>query len=170
MSGKPLNPMGLDFTPNIHHDTYDFINPTKVDLSDRAVLITGASKGIGKATALSYAQAGASYIAIAARSSLESLKGELEEAAKKAGRASPKVLALQQDVTDYASVEQTVNDVEKTFGRLDIVISNAGYLEPFMPFLESKPEDWKRSYEVNILASITSLEPSYLFCSRLKTA
>ncbi|KAH9825846.1 NAD-P-binding protein [Teratosphaeria destructans] len=150
MSGKPLNPTGLDFTPSIHNDTYDFINPTRVDLSNRAVLITGASKGIGRATALSYARAGASYIAIAARSSLDSLEGELEEAAKKAGRASPKVLALQQDVTDNASVEKTVEDVEEIFGRLDIVISNAGYLEPFKPFLESKPEDWKRSYEVNV--------------------
>jgi FlaA1/EpsC-like NDP-sugar epimerase len=56
-----------DFVTN-HHDTYPFIDPTKANLSGKSVLITGASKGIGKATAISFAKAGCPKIAIAARS------------------------------------------------------------------------------------------------------
>ena len=65
-----LENAGINSTQIIHNDTYPFIDPANKDLSGRSVLITGASKGIGRSTALSFARAGASNIAIAARSSL----------------------------------------------------------------------------------------------------
>jgi trans-2-enoyl-CoA reductase len=50
----------MKFTPTERHDTYSYINPTNSNLSGKHVLITGASKGVGRATAISYARAAAS--------------------------------------------------------------------------------------------------------------
>jgi hypothetical protein len=146
MSGKALQINGADFTPTIHRDTYNFIKPEQVcfqnhinqisrrdlifrkfNLQNRAVFITGASKGIGKETALSFAKAGASFIAIAARSPLEDLKKQIGKTAHDAGRAPPKVLALKVDVSDWSSVQQATKDVDSAFSRLDIVseVSNS---------------------------------------------
>ena len=62
-------------TKQVHSDTYPAIDPTKANLGGKAVFISGASKGFGKAIALSLAKAGASYIAIGARSSEYEGKG-----------------------------------------------------------------------------------------------
>ncbi|KAF2166581.1 hypothetical protein M409DRAFT_66597 [Zasmidium cellare ATCC 36951] len=141
---------GTNFTPTIHKDTYAYIDPTQLDLSGRAVFITGASKGIGKETAISYAKAGASYIAIAARSGMDELEGSMIKAAKEAGRNEPKVLKLVLDVTSEESVQKAAESTEREFGRLDILVNNAGYLEPFVPITESKVEEWWKVWEINI--------------------
>ncbi|KAK4500299.1 hypothetical protein PRZ48_008488 [Zasmidium cellare] len=137
---------GTNFTPTIHKDTYDYITPTQFSLPNRAILITGASKGIGKATALSYAKAGASYIAIAARSGMDELEAEM----KKAAKGELKVLKIVLDVTSEESVEKAKEAVEREFGRLDVLVNNAGYLEEFVPITESKVEEWWRVWEINI--------------------
>jgi len=116
---------GADFVPAIHSDTYDFIKPEQFDLSGRSVFVTGASKGIGRETALSFARAGASFIGLGARSSLESLASDVEAAAKKAGRQAPKVITVKLDVEDYASAEAAAKEVETAFGKLDILVNNA---------------------------------------------
>jgi NAD(P)-dependent dehydrogenase (short-subunit alcohol dehydrogenase family) len=120
---------GLDFTSTIRNDTYEFIKPEQFDLTDRAILVTGASKGLGKDNAISFARAGASKIAIAARSSLEDVEKQMKEAAQKAGRKEPTILSLKLDVTDKQSVSDAVAKIEQEFESLDIVINNAGYLE-----------------------------------------
>lgn len=76
----------FSFTPTIHDEPYDFVNPTKLDLSGKYVLIAGASRGLGRSMAVSYAKAGASGIAISGRSSLSSVAGEMQAAAKAASR------------------------------------------------------------------------------------
>jgi NAD(P)-dependent dehydrogenase (short-subunit alcohol dehydrogenase family) len=115
------------------------------------VLITGASKGIGKAAALSYARAGASGIALGARSSLESVVQEVLEAAKSAGHPEPRVAALKLDVTSQESVAAAASQVSKDFdGRIDILINNAGYLCKREPIQDSDPDDWWRTFEVNV--------------------
>ena len=96
---------GMDFTKTQHHDTYDRIKPEQFDLSGKAVFITGPSKGVGYAAALSFARAGASYIGLGARSDMSALEKEIQDAAKKAGRKPPKTLALKLDVTNQESVE-----------------------------------------------------------------
>jgi NAD(P)-dependent dehydrogenase (short-subunit alcohol dehydrogenase family) len=120
---------GLDFTSTIRNDTYEFIKPEQFDLTGRAILVTGASKGLGKDNAVSFARAGASKIAIAARSGLEDVEKQMKEAAQKAGRKEPTILSLKLDVTDKQSVSDAVAKIEQEFGSLDIVINNAGYLE-----------------------------------------
>ena len=141
---------GLDFTRTLHHDTYDFIKPEQFDLNGKAIFITGPSKGVGYAAALSYARAGASYMGLGARSDMSGLEKEIQEAAKRAGKKAPKTLAVKLDVTNEESVSNAAKDVERVFGRLDILVNNAGYLEPFVPVVESKVEEWWKVYEINV--------------------
>lgn len=162
-----LSPASLHYSPdtrpNTHRlgqefckrytDTYPYIDPTKHNLSGRAVLVTGASKGVGRAAALAYAKAGASHIAVAARSlnSLTSLTEELASAAKSAQRSAPQVLPLAMDVTSLESVTAAIQKVSQEFGKLDILINNAGYLEPFLKVTENDPKEWWKVWETNML-------------------
>ncbi|KAI1328393.1 NAD(P)-binding protein [Xylariaceae sp. FL0255] len=130
-----------------HTDTYPYISPEKIDLSGKSVFIAGASKGIGRETALTYAKAGASKIAIGARSDLTSLAEEI----KKAARGTPQVLSLSIDVTSEESVKACADKIEAEFGgALDILICNAGYLEEWLPVAESNPTEWWKTYEINV--------------------
>lgn len=140
---------GIDFTPTIRSDTYEFIKPEQWDLSSRAVFITGASKGLGKDNAVSFARAGASKIAIAARSSLDDVAKEMKQAAQKAGRPEPAILTLKVDVVDKQSVSDAATKIEKEFGGLDIVINNAGALENFKNIADSDPDEWWWTWQVN---------------------
>jgi NAD(P)-dependent dehydrogenase (short-subunit alcohol dehydrogenase family) len=152
MSQNPLakkSSNGVDFTPTIRNDTYDFVKPEQWDLSSRSVLVTGASKGLGKDNAISFARAGASKIAIAARSGMEEVEKEMKAAAQRAGKKEPTVLSLKLDVMDKQSVSDAVAKIEKEFGGLDIVINNAGALEQFTPIADSDPDDWWRTWQVN---------------------
>ncbi|KAH7411580.1 oxidoreductase-like protein [Phaeosphaeria sp. MPI-PUGE-AT-0046c] len=133
------------------HNTYPHIDPSTFNLKDKKIFITGASKGVGKAAALSYAKAGASCIAIAARSSLDAVAREVREAAKDAGRPEPQVVTIKIDVTDRASVEAAAEKVSTAFdGRLDVLINNAGYLSKFVGIAETDPDEWWIDWEVNV--------------------
>jgi NAD(P)-dependent dehydrogenase (short-subunit alcohol dehydrogenase family) len=134
-----------------HNDTYPAISPSNANLSGRSVFITGASKGVGKTTAIRYAMAGCSKIAIAARSPLAEVEKEVKAAAAAAGRPEPQVLALHVDITSDESVKTAADKVAQEFGgSLDVLIANAGYLEKWVPVTESDPVEWWRSWETNI--------------------
>lgn len=114
MGTDPLqkrNTVGADLVPTDRHDTYEFIKPTQFDMSGRTVLITGASKGCGRAFALAYARAGASNICITGRASLDGVEKEMQEAAKAAGRSASKVLKLKVEVTSEEEVERAAKEV-----------------------------------------------------------
>jgi len=146
----PIN-NGINFTKIYHHDTYPFIDPaTQSDQTGHYVLITGGSKGVGLATAISFAQAGAAGIAITGRSDLADAESKIMSAAKKAGKRAPQLLKLLMDVLDIKSVNNAAKEVEKSFPKLDILINNAGYLSSFELILESNPDEYWRNYEVNI--------------------
>jgi NAD(P)-dependent dehydrogenase (short-subunit alcohol dehydrogenase family) len=88
---------------------------------DSVVLVTGASSGIGRATALAFAHAGAN-VAVAARR-----KGLLDELAAQVGR---EILVLPTDVTRRDGVDACIDAVQRRFGRIDLVVNNAGVLIP----------------------------------------
>ncbi|KAF2024331.1 oxidoreductase-like protein [Setomelanomma holmii] len=148
--GQKYQNSGVNFTKD-RHDTYAYIDPSNFNLRGKSVLITGASKGVGKAIAISYAKAGASRIALGARSSLEAITKDVKEAAKQAGRPQPDVLALNLDVTDHSSVMVAVKNVGDAFeGRLDVLINNAGYLSSFAGIPDTDPDEWWKDWEVNV--------------------
>ncbi|GKT65032.1 short-chain dehydrogenase [Colletotrichum tofieldiae] len=152
MAPEPQQPSTVDaFTGDlIHHDTYPEINPVTVsNCTGKAVLITGASKGLGRAIAIGYAEAGASMIAVAARSDVSSTASAVLEAAKNAGRAEPTVLVLEMDVSNTSSVKAAAEKLAAEWGRLDILINNAGYMAPFRLLLEADDDEYIKTWDVN---------------------
>ncbi|OJJ67715.1 hypothetical protein ASPBRDRAFT_47751 [Aspergillus brasiliensis CBS 101740] len=145
---------GSHFTSTHHSTTYDYISPLKLDLSGKHVLITGAAweDGVGYATATAFARAGASAIAVADLHGVSSdLVAQLKSAAAQAGRPEPAVLSCTVDIANRDSVQAMHRTVSQGFGgRLDIVVNNAAHMEPVEPFLESDPDVYWRTWEVNI--------------------
>ncbi|KAL2836587.1 hypothetical protein BJY01DRAFT_238221 [Aspergillus pseudoustus] len=116
------------------------------------VFITGASKGIGRETTLSYARAGCTGIAIGARGDLTDLAQEIRDAATRTGKPVPHVVSLSLDVTDSRSVDRAVETiVSSSFPRIDILINNAGYLEQRRKLADSDPDEWWRTWRLNLL-------------------
>lgn len=142
---------GYNFTKTTHSKSYPTIDPTKTNLSGRKVLITGSSKSIGLRTAISYARAGASAIVLAARSDLSAVEKEVLAAAKDAGQKAPKIISVKLDVTDRKSVEDAAEKVRSELTYIDILISNAGILEPFTPIIDSDPDVWWATWKTNLL-------------------
>ncbi|KAH8765323.1 hypothetical protein F5883DRAFT_604747 [Diaporthe sp. PMI_573] len=99
--------------------------------------------------AASFAKAGASQIAIGARSDLSAASTSVLEAASKAGRNPPAILTLNMDVSDPSSVDAAAAKVRSEFGRLDIVINNAGILTGSGKIIDSDPEGWMRNFDIN---------------------
>ncbi|KAF2164506.1 hypothetical protein M409DRAFT_25383 [Zasmidium cellare ATCC 36951] len=143
-------PGDYTMTKEVHNESYPGIDPAKLNLSRKAVFIAGASKGVGRDTAASYAKAGASYIAIGARSSLSDTENDVKTAAKKAGRSEPQILLLKLDITDQKNVDAAVKEIGEKFGKLDVVINNAGVFAGRGLVGESDPEDWWWCMNVNL--------------------
>ncbi|OBT61064.1 hypothetical protein VE03_09481 [Pseudogymnoascus sp. 23342-1-I1] len=141
---------GHYFTAIRHSDTYATVDSSKLNLSGKYILITGASKGIGFATALSFAKAGCAGLALGARSDLSSLSKEIRDAASATGHATPQILSLELDVTSEASVAAAAVAMAQSFPRLDILINNAGYLEKRAKIAESDASEWWKTWEVNV--------------------
>ncbi|KAI9807938.1 MAG: hypothetical protein M1825_005244 [Sarcosagium campestre] len=142
---------GANFTRTTHTDTYVGILPARFpDHRGQAVLITGASKGIGRAIALSYAEGGVSYLALGARTNVDEVEAAVLEAAKNSYKTPPKVLKLLLDVTDVSSVSAAIEAVDQAFPKLDVLVNNAGCLEAPTPIADSDPEKWWHTWEVNM--------------------
>ncbi|CCM01538.1 uncharacterized protein FIBRA_03594 [Fibroporia radiculosa] len=140
---------GVDFVKTARHDTYPAINPAKANLTGKVVLVTGASRGIGKATAIAFAQAGASGLVLVARSDLSATKTACEAVATRPGQTL-KVLTVSVDTSDATQVNAALAKAKETFGRLDIVVNNAGVLEPYALLGDSNSETWWKTWNVNV--------------------
>lgn len=138
----------LDLTA--HHSRYDAIDPQsklKQSASGKVVFIAGASRGIGQATAIAFAQAGAKAVYLTARS-----EHALKETRNLVVQANPETQCVYSicDVTVATQVEAAVKDCVGKFGGIDVADANAGYLGPSTKIGESDPEGWWQSWEVNM--------------------
>ncbi|TEA13351.1 Short chain dehydrogenase citE [Colletotrichum sidae] len=142
------------FTATHRSTTYDFISPLKLDLSGRHILITGAAweEGVGYATATAFARAGASAIAVVdVHGVSDHLLSGLKTAATEAGRPEPLVLGCTVDISTLESVRDMHRVVSAAFGgRLDVVVNNAAHMEPLQRLLDSDPDVYWRTWEVNV--------------------
>lgn len=113
------------------------------DLSGKAAIITGASQGIGAASAEDLAQRGVAVV-LAARSAerIEALAEHIREAGGQA-------LAMRCDVTSYDDVAALVARCQAQFGRCDILINNAGVIEPISRIADSDPQGWAHAADIN---------------------
>lgn len=114
------------------------------ELTGRVALITGAAAGLGQAIAEAFARQGAKVI-VTDRPGVS-----LEDTIEKCARAkADEIYPHELDVTDSASIKKAVEDVEKYFGRIDILASNAGLNRP-MPMEQVTPEVWDSVLDVNL--------------------
>jgi len=125
-------------------------------LADRTALITGASRGIGHATALALAKAGAHVIAIARTvGGLE----ELDDAIKAVGGTATLVPL---DLKDFDALDRLGASLNERYGKLDVLVANAGILGPLSPLGHVEPKAWDDVMAVNVTANyrlIRSLDP-----------
>ena len=113
-------------------------------LESSVALVTGASSGIGEATARTLAAEGASVVLVARRAD------RLTELAEQISAAGGSALAIEADVTDRAMAEAVVARTVEEFGSLDILINNAGVML-LGPFLDAPLEELERMIQVNLL-------------------
>ena len=116
-------------------------------LRDKVVMITGASRGLGRALALGCSREGAK-LAINSRSE-DSLKPVAKEAQEV---GAEEVLAIPTDVSVGTEVQRLVEEAVRRFGRIDVLVNNAGLLGPRVPIEEYPEAEWRRVLDANLTA------------------
>lgn len=125
------------------------MSQTKID-EGKVAVVMGASRGIGLATANALARGGVTVV-LAARNG-----AACENAADSLRKGGHAASAVAVDVTDYSSVQGAVRFVEERFGRLDILINNAGVIEPLGRIGDCDPADWALSIQVNLIGAFNA--------------
>lgn len=113
-------------------------------LTNKVALVTGAGSGIGKATALALAEAGATVVAMSRTA--EEVEATAAEIVQQGGKAA----AATADITDDAGMGELIAKIEAEHGRLDIVVANAGINGVWAPIDELTPEEWDKTILVNL--------------------
>lgn len=112
-----------------------------MDMQGKTVVVTGASRGIGAAAARAFAAAGANVVLLA-RSG-----GAIGEVAREIG---DQALAVSCDVARWSQVKAAIDQAAWRFGGVDVLINNAGVIEPIALLRKSEPEDWARAFDINL--------------------
>ena len=113
-------------------------------------IVTGASRGLGKAIAVEYARQGASVVICARSQSPTGLAGTLQETVQEIQNDGGEVLGLSCDVTDEAQVNEMVRQARERFGRIDVLFNNAGTMVLGETILEIDPARWDQLIRINV--------------------
>ena len=113
-------------------------------LKGKVAIVTGSTKGIGRAIAIGYAEEGATVI-VCGRS--EDLANNLAQELTRRGK---KAVAMKLDVTSHDSINQVVNQVMKQFSRIDILVNNAGISPIWKRAEDTRKEDWEQIIATNL--------------------
>jgi NAD(P)-dependent dehydrogenase (short-subunit alcohol dehydrogenase family) len=127
------------------------MDPDLFRIDGKAALITGGGRRLGRAMAVALARAGADCVLVARR------RDDLAETVKLVEAEGRKAHAVVGDVTDPAIAPHAVEVAQREFGRLDVLVNNAG-LYHMQPIEETSLDNWRRVLEVNLVGS-------YLFCA-----
>ena len=114
------------------------------DLSKKVAMVTGANRGIGAATAIKLAEYGATVV-LTGRN-----RTSLNDVANIIYAAGGTVGIVLCDVTKFADVQNAVNHCVTEFGSIDVLVNNAGTIDPIVKLSESDPEVWGRAIDVNV--------------------
>jgi NADP-dependent 3-hydroxy acid dehydrogenase YdfG len=114
-------------------------------LEGKVAIITGASAGIGEATAIALAESGAKVVLVARRGN------RLEALVQKITAAGGEALAIVADITDDTQLPIIVDKTKSTFGEIDILVNNAG-IALTGKIADADPTDWRRMIELNLIA------------------
>jgi 3-oxoacyl-[acyl-carrier protein] reductase len=132
----------------------------ELGLTGKAAIVGGSSRGIGKAIALALAQEGCD-VAICARGE-EDLKTTAEEIRSQTGA---RVLPLVCDMSNYDDIQRLVHQTAETFGRIDIVVNNAGG-PPVGTFDDFSEEEWQKAVDQNFLSAVRTTREALPYLRR----
>jgi NAD(P)-dependent dehydrogenase (short-subunit alcohol dehydrogenase family) len=113
-------------------------------LEGKVAIVTGASRGIGRAIALAFADAGA-QLALASRN-----ESDLETLAKEIDAGGGKAITVPTDVTDREQIENLINTTKSELGRLDVLVNNAGGSRFMSPLTSVRPDGWTKMLSLNL--------------------
>ncbi|MAR01370.1 MAG: short chain dehydrogenase [Oceanospirillaceae bacterium] len=131
-----------------------------LDYTGKTVLITGAATGIGRATALAFAEQGANLV-------IGDLNNQAEDTVAAAVEKGAKAIFVKTNVGDAESVKNLVDSAVKEFGKIDAAFNNAGLLPPTAPLAEQKEDDFDRIINVDLKGVFLSMK--YEIEAMLKT-
>ncbi|WP_425404561.1 SDR family oxidoreductase [Hwanghaeella sp.] len=115
-----------------------------IDLNDKTILITGASRGIGEATARHFAAEGANVVMMARNAA------RLDEIAQDIRGSGGAASVFAGDVSLYGDVEKAVGMAVEAYGGLNILVNNAGVIDPIAHLADSDPDAWGKVIDINV--------------------
>lgn len=122
------------------------------ELTDKVALITGAGSGIGQAAALLLAREGARVVAISRT------EDEIQQTVESIKEAGGEAIAITADVSSPDDMQRVYADVERQYGRLDVVFANAGINGVWAPIDELEPDEWNKTININLTGTFLTVK------------
>ncbi|HEX4766940.1 MAG TPA: SDR family NAD(P)-dependent oxidoreductase [Lichenihabitans sp.] len=150
LDGKPVPEPGPDKTAGP-------VTPGRGStLSGKVAIVTGAARGIGRAIAVEMAANGADVVALdiagpvsSASNAVPATRAELDETVRQVRAYGRRAEAVRADIRDIAALRAVADQVEKTYGKLDIVVANAA-IQRWVPLMEMEDADWRDVIDNNL--------------------